>query len=158
MFIGIFSIWLLKSACANIWTWTAVSYNKQTNEQYKCIVLWRVIPLLTPNVTCLGTETRSSDCWLILLQSYTSWLQSLITLLHSYTANNQYTLIFPFCSEDLGFTWKLLTANCLSRSSCLQDNPSARTPRKTVALLLRVCLSSRCIAMVTARTHGKPVT
>jgi hypothetical protein len=37
----------------------------------------------------------------------------------------------------------------------LQDNSSARTPRKTVAPLLRVCLPSCCIAMVTARTTPK---
>jgi hypothetical protein len=30
-----------------------------------------------------------------------------------------------------------LTANCLGRSSCLQDKPSTRTPRNNFALLLR---------------------
>jgi hypothetical protein len=37
----------------------------------------------------------------------------------------------------------------------LQDNSSERTPRKTVALLLKVCLPSRCIAMVRTRTTQK---
>jgi hypothetical protein len=85
-----------------------------------------------------------------------------------------------------------LTANCLGRLSCLQDNLSARTTEKThFPILLRIsgnvfieplrsnghvtdpqktsyvipyccllavtCLSSRCGAMVTSRTHRKPV-
>jgi hypothetical protein len=45
-----------------------------------------------------------------------------------------------------------------SRADGLQDNSSARAPRKTVTPLLRVRLPSRCIAMVTARTHRKTIT
>jgi hypothetical protein len=43
---------------------------------------------------------------------------------------------------------------CLSHSSCLQDNPSARTTRKTVAPLLRV----RLLGMETQKTSYVIVT
>jgi hypothetical protein len=45
--------------------------------------------------------------------------------------------------------------DCPVSADGLQDNSSERTPWKTVALLLRVCLPSHWIAMLTARTTQK---
>jgi hypothetical protein len=63
---------------------------------------------------------------------------------------------------QLFFTYELPVAVSYRELLCsadgLPDNPSARTLWKTVAPLLRVRLLSRRIAMVTARTHRKPVT
>jgi hypothetical protein len=63
-------------------------------------------------VTCYATE----DAVLI-----GNWFYCGLTsrdynyFLHCYTAYNQYTLIFPFCSERLVFTWRLPTAKLTVR-------------------------------------------
>jgi hypothetical protein len=54
-----------------------------------------------------------------------------------------------------GIRPRLHTGYCPVNADGLEDNSYTRTPRNTVALLLRVCLPSRCIAMVTARTTQK---
>jgi hypothetical protein len=112
-------------------------------------------------VTCFDTEDAvqivSSFYYNLTSRNYTY-------LLHYYTFTHLTILTRQYSIIPLRSVWhslrdcRLLTAICLSRSSCLQDNLSARTPRKTIAPLLRVRLLSCCIAMVTARTHRISVT
>jgi hypothetical protein len=64
---------------------------------------------------------------------YKSSVQLLFTLLRIYTAYNQYTLIFPFCSKRLVFTWRLTTANCLGcRAEQSRAVTYCRQPASTV--------------------------
>jgi hypothetical protein len=89
--------------------------------------------------TDLHTQTVTSNHY-----RYYSW--NLPVTLYILTGR---PLVF-FCTPGFN-SLRRLTVN----ADVLQDNSSARTPWKTVALLLRVCLPSRCIAMVTARTTQK---
>jgi hypothetical protein len=77
-------------------------------------------------VMCYATETRSSES----LPVVTTCNYYTITHLHS--LQSLHTNI-PFCLFGApGIHLETLkTANCLSCSSCLQDNPSARTTEKT---------------------------
>jgi hypothetical protein len=98
-----------------------------------------------------------------------------LDLLHCYTFTHLHANLFTLSSVvfaylvslslkqlnslQLFFTYELPVTVSYRELLCsadgLQDNPSARTPRKTVAPLLRVCLPSHCIAMVTARAPHK---
>jgi hypothetical protein len=118
-------------------------------------LLWRVMPLKTPFLLVIHFIT--------ILQVVTTITFYTGTYLHNYTPI--YTPIQSHChlnSLQLFFTYELPVTVSYRELLCsadgLQDNTSARTPRKTVAPLLKVRLSSRCIAMVTARIHRKPVT
>jgi hypothetical protein len=77
-------------------------------------------------VTCIGTETHSSDCWLVLFQSSPvvttrSYYAFKITVTITHKVFNSLLLcirlltLVPLliCSERLVFTWKLPTTNCL---------------------------------------------
>jgi hypothetical protein len=132
------------------------------------LILWHVIPLKTPFRLLIGFINHVQVVSTITYNTVTYFHN-----LHSLPANH-FTLpavVFAYSvslslkrlnSLQLFFTCELPVTVSYRELLCsadgLQDNPSAWTPWKRVALLLRVLLSSRCIAMVTARTHRKPVT
>jgi hypothetical protein len=126
-------------------------------------------------VTCLGTgdavQIVNGSYYNLTRRDYNYLLHCyLFTQLHA-NLSILFAVVFAYSvslslkhlnSLQLFFTYELpMTVSyreLLCSANGFQDNSSARTPRKTVAALLRVRLSSRCIAMVTARTHRKPVT
>jgi hypothetical protein len=110
-------------------------------------------------ITILHVVTIITFYTVTYLHSLHANLSSLSAVVFAYSVSLS---LKHFNSLQLFFTYEFPVTVSYQELLCsadgLQDNPSARTPRKTVAPLLRVRLSSRCIAMVTARIHRKPVT
>jgi hypothetical protein len=129
------------------------------------IILWRVMPLKTPFwlvirfITILNVVTKITFYAVTYLHSLHANLFTLSAVVFAYSV---WLSLKHLNSLQLFFTCELPVTVSYRELLCsadgLQDNPSARTPRKTVAPLLKVRLSSRWIAMVTARIHRKPVT
>jgi hypothetical protein len=125
------------------------------------------------NVTCLGTgDAVQFVNWFyynLICRDYNYLLQCYLFTqltrqsLHSIRSSFRlFSLSLKHLSSlQLFFTYELPATVSYRELLCsadgLQDNASALNPGKAVAPLLRVHLPSRCITIVTARTHKNQV-